>query len=136
MNIISSPPGSTSPVNDNEPRETQGKNSLGEAEAVEHDNSPDLSQETQSFGYYDIELQRTNTSHLQQENTVSSAHDHAPREDWLSHGTGMPYQSSPDPEKLIVEFEGSDDPMHPKNWGMRKRLVADCVLHHDSQLKC
>lgn len=127
MSIISSPPSSASPVNDKEPRETQDKTSLGEAEAVEHDNSPDLSQETQSFGYDDIELQRANTSHIQQENTVSSAHDHAPREDWLSHRTGMPYQPSPDPEKLIVEFEGSDDPMHPKNWGMRKKLVADCL---------
>lgn len=126
MNIISSPPSSTFPISDKEPRGTQDKTRLGEAEAVAHDSSPDMSHETQSFGYDDIELQRTSTSHLQQENTASSAHDHAPREDWLS----------PDPEKLIVEFEGSNDPTHPKNWGMRKRSVIDCVSHQDAQLQC
>lgn len=128
MNIMSSPLSSTSSVNDKEPRESQGKTNPGDMEAPEYDTSRVLSQEAQSFGHENIELQRTSSSRLQQDNTVGSAHNRPSRESWLSHGAGIPYPPSTDTEKLIVEFDGAEDPMHPKNWGMRKRCVADCTI--------
>jgi hypothetical protein len=36
----------------------------------------------------------------------------------------------PDVEGYIVDFEGSDDPMHPQNWLMKRRYVTfiQCLI--------
>lgn len=69
-----------------------------------------------------LELDRIHTYQLQQQYTVGSSRSRPPRSEWLPLGSGKPYPPSlPDPEDYVVEFEGSDDPMHPQNWSMSKR---------------
>ena len=74
-----------------------------------------------------LELQRIHTSRLQQQVTVGSVH--RPESVAAGHalipmGAGKPYPPQlPHPEAYIVEFDGADDPLHPQNWPMRKRLV-------------
>ncbi|KAL4806085.1 major facilitator superfamily domain-containing protein [Aspergillus unguis] len=77
----------------------------------------------------DLELDRINTYRLQQQETVGSSRSRIPREKWLPLGAGKPYPPDlPNVEGYIVEFEGSDDPMHPQNWPMKKRVILGCIL--------
>ena len=74
----------------------------------------------------EVALERINTYRLQQQETVgSSTHRvRTPREQWLPMGAGKPFPPSmPDAEEYVVEFEGSDDPMHPQNWPFKRRYV-------------
>lgn len=71
-----------------------------------------------------VALERINTYRLQQQETVGSGaqRTRTPREHWLALGAGKPYPPSPpDPEEYVVEFNGSDDSMHPQNWPMKRR---------------
>ncbi|KAB8242168.1 Alpha/Beta hydrolase protein [Aspergillus flavus] len=76
-----------------------------------------------------VELERINTSRLQQQLTVGSNRSRIPREQWLPMGAGKDYPPPlPDAEEYVVEFEGSDDPMHPQNWPMRRRVLIGSLL--------
>lgn len=84
----------------------------------------------ESQSHLDVEqdplaLERINTYRLQQQETVGSGITHrtrTPREHWLPLGAGKPFPPSPpDPEEYVVEFNGSDDPMHPQNWPLKQR---------------
>lgn len=135
MNTTSSPLSSISSVADREPRQPQEKNNTGDSGAFQYDEPPSFSEELQSVGNENIELQRMSTCRLHHETTMSSARNQASRESHVSHGAGIPYPPSNDPEKLIVEFDGLDDPLSPKNWTLRKRYVFECaVLYCGSQL--
>lgn len=71
-----------------------------------------------------VELERIHTYRLQQQATVGSTRSRVPREQWLPMGAGKPYPPSlPHSDDYVVEFEGSDDPMHPQNWPMKRRYV-------------
>ncbi|KAL4913880.1 major facilitator superfamily domain-containing protein [Aspergillus aurantiobrunneus] len=77
----------------------------------------------------ELELDRINTYRLQQHETVGSRRSRVPREQWLPLGAGKPYPPDlPDVEAYIVDFEGSDDPMHPQNWPMKRRVILGCIL--------
>ncbi|KAL5333128.1 major facilitator superfamily domain-containing protein [Aspergillus crustosus] len=77
----------------------------------------------------DLELDRINTYRLQQHETVGSSRSRIPREQWLPLGAGKPYPPDlPNVEGYIVEFEGLDDPMHPQNWPMKRRVILGCIL--------
>ncbi|KAL4865780.1 hypothetical protein BDV12DRAFT_145960 [Aspergillus spectabilis] len=80
-------------------------------------------------GEEDLELERINTYRLQQHETVGSSRSRTPREQWLPLGAGKPYPPElPNVEAYIVEFEGLDDPMHPQNWPMKRRVILGCIL--------
>ncbi|KAL6230366.1 hypothetical protein BDW75DRAFT_248754 [Aspergillus navahoensis] len=82
-----------------------------------------------SHGEDEIELERINTYRLQQQETVGSSRSRIPREKWLPLGAGKPYPPDlPNVEAYIVEFEGLDDPMHPQNWPMTRRVILGCIL--------
>ncbi|BCS29783.1 MFS transporter [Aspergillus puulaauensis] len=77
----------------------------------------------------ELELERINTYRLQQHETIGSSRGRVPREQWLPLGAGKPYPPDlPNVEAYIVEFEGSDDPMHPQNWPMKRRVFQGSVL--------
>ncbi|OJJ02109.1 hypothetical protein ASPVEDRAFT_133435 [Aspergillus versicolor CBS 583.65] len=77
----------------------------------------------------ELELERINTYRLQQHETIGSSKGRVPREQWLPLGAGKPYPPDlPNVEAYIVEFEGSDDPMHPQNWPMKKRVFLGSIL--------
>ncbi|RDH32561.1 major facilitator superfamily domain-containing protein [Aspergillus welwitschiae] len=76
-----------------------------------------------------IELERINTYRLQQQLTVGSRGSRIPQDQWLPIGAGKPYPPPlPDSEAYVVEFEGADDPMHPHNWPMKKRVMLGSLL--------
>ncbi|RDW74272.1 MFS transporter [Aspergillus mulundensis] len=80
-------------------------------------------------GEEEVELERINTYRLQQQETVGSSRSRIPREQWLPLGAGKPYPPDlPNVEAYIVEFEGPDDPMHPQNWPMKRRVILGCIL--------
>ena len=90
----------------------------------------DLDPEAGHHPHHDqLELDRIATSRLQQQQTVGSTHPVEPQEKWLPMGAGKEYPPSlPDWEAFVVEFEGSDDPMHPHNWSIVKRYACCLAL--------
>lgn len=71
-----------------------------------------------------LALERIDTYRLQQQETVGSSHTHrtrTPRDHWVPIGAGKPFPPTLDQEQYVVEFNGSDDPMHPQNWPTKNR---------------
>ena len=76
-----------------------------------------------------LELTRINTYRLQQKTTVGSTRGPLPREAWLPMGAGKEYPPLlPDPDKFVVDFEGSTDPLHPYNWTLLRRYVPPLYM--------
>ncbi|PLN79786.1 MFS general substrate transporter [Aspergillus taichungensis] len=76
-----------------------------------------------------VELDRIETARLQQQATVGSMRNRIPREQWLPLGAGKPYPPElPNSEDYVVDFEGADDPLHPQNWPMSKRILIGSLL--------
>ncbi|KAJ5599887.1 hypothetical protein N7450_000954 [Penicillium hetheringtonii] len=76
-----------------------------------------------------VELERIETYRLQHRSTVGSGPGVAPRSEWLPMGAEKPYPPDlPDPEQFIVEFTGSNDPLHPQNWSLYKRIGISATL--------
>ncbi|KAE8154107.1 Alpha/Beta hydrolase protein [Aspergillus avenaceus] len=76
-----------------------------------------------------LELERIHTYRLQQQLTIGSNRSRTPKEQWLPMGAGKPYPPAlPESDGYVVEFEGSDDPMHPQNWPMKKRVMIGSLL--------
>ncbi|KAJ5628135.1 hypothetical protein N7490_010363, partial [Penicillium lividum] len=77
----------------------------------------------------EVELERIQTYRLQHKSTVGSGGGKAPREQWLPMGAEKPYPPElPDPEQFVVEFTGVDDPLHPQNWSLTKKVIISVVL--------
>lgn len=129
---MSSSPGQKSPMPPtDEMNDKVADEAAPDASVAEFVSSPAslVQGEAQSGSWDSVELQRISTYRLQQQQTVGSYQDRLPKEQWLPLGAGKPYPASlPDPENYVVEFEGADDPMHPQNWEMRKKLVARCLF--------
>lgn len=48
-------------------------------------------------------------------------------------GAGKPFPPLlPDREEYVVEFDGVDDPLHPQNWPMKKKLCLGAILAFDA----
>ncbi|KAH7082855.1 major facilitator superfamily domain-containing protein [Paraphoma chrysanthemicola] len=48
-------------------------------------------------------------------------------------GAGKPFPPLlPDREEYVVEFGGKDDPLHPQNWPMNKKLFLGAILAFDA----
>lgn len=77
----------------------------------------------------DVELERINTYRLQHRSTVGSGPGVVSRDKWLPMGAGKPYPPElPDPEQFVVEFTGADDPLHPQNWSLTKKVGISVTL--------
>lgn len=80
----------------------------------------------------EVELERIETYCLQQRSTVESGAP-VPREEWLPMGAGKPYPPIlPDPEQFVVEFTDANDPLHPQNWSMRRKIILSVVLAYST----
>lgn len=76
-----------------------------------------------------VELERINTYRLQHRSTVGSGIGITPREEWLPLGAGKPYPPTlPDPEQYIVEFTDANDPLHPQNWTLKRKIGISVTL--------
>lgn len=50
-----------------------------------------------------------------------------------SLGAGKPFPPLlPDREEYVVEFDGAEDPLHPQNWPMNKKLGIGAILAFDA----
>jgi DHA1 family multidrug resistance protein-like MFS transporter len=77
----------------------------------------------------DVELERINTYRLQHRSTVGSGIGITPREQWLPLGAGKPHPPPlPDPEEYIVEFNDANDPLHPQNWSLGRKICISATL--------
>ncbi|KAL2865019.1 MFS transporter [Aspergillus lucknowensis] len=80
-----------------------------------------------------LELSRIETYRLQQRTTVGSTRGPLPRAEWLPMGAGKEYPPLlPDPEALVVEFDGAGDPLHPYNWSLVRRIFLVCILSYST----
>ncbi|KAI9369549.1 major facilitator superfamily domain-containing protein [Aspergillus egyptiacus] len=90
--------------------------------------------ETQTLDHPDsLELARIETYRLQQKTTVGSTRGPLPHEKWMPMGAGKEYPPTlPDPEAFVVEFDGADDPLHPYNWSLVRRIFLVCLLSYST----
>ena len=52
-----------------------------------------------------------------------------------SFGAGKPYPPPlPAMEEYVVEFDGPDDPLHPQNWPMRRKILVAVMLGYTTLL--
>ena len=50
-------------------------------------------------------------------------------------GAGKPYPPPlPGIEEYVVEFDGPDDPLHPQNWPMKRKLIVAAMLGYTTLL--
>ncbi|CEN60690.1 Putative Synaptic vesicle transporter SVOP and related transporters [Aspergillus calidoustus] len=80
-----------------------------------------------------LELARIETHRLQQKTTVGSTRGPLPRGEWMPMGAGKEYPPLlPDPEQFVVEFDGANDPLHPYNWTLLRRIFLVCILSYST----
>ncbi|KAI1179751.1 polyamine transporter 1 [Nemania sp. FL0916] len=78
------------------------------------------------------ELSRIHTA-LSQHNSTVGRDPHSRKRDsgrpLPPFGAGKPFPPElPDREAYVVEFDGPDDPYHPQNWPLKKKLVTSAIL--------
>ena len=79
-----------------------------------------------------LEDHRTETHRLQQTETVGTARS-KPEKPLPNFGGGKPYPPDLPPyEDYVVEYDGPDDPLHPQNLTMRKKLIIAVILAYTS----
>ncbi|KAI0097701.1 polyamine transporter 1 [Nemania sp. FL0031] len=87
---------------------------------------------SQDLERHPTELSRIHTALSQHESTVGRD-PHSRRRDsgkpLPAFGGGKPLPPPlPDREAYVVEFDGPDDPYHPQNWPLKKKLVTAAIL--------
>ncbi|KAI1110040.1 polyamine transporter 1 [Nemania sp. NC0429] len=78
------------------------------------------------------ELSRIHTAQSQHDNTVGRGPRSKSRDSGKplpAFGAGKPLPPPlPDREAYVVEFDGPDDPYHPQNWPLKKKLLVAGIL--------
>ena len=77
-----------------------------------------------------IEDHRIETHRLQHTQTVGASSLRSRKTEPLPEfGGGKPYPPPlPDREEYVVEFDGKDDPLHPQNWPMKRKIGMGAIL--------
>ncbi|PKY01063.1 MFS general substrate transporter [Aspergillus campestris IBT 28561] len=76
-----------------------------------------------------VEISRIQTLRLTAQSTVGTTKGRTPRDQWLPMGAGKEYPPElPDPEKYVVEFTDADDPCHPHNWPIGRKVLLSVIL--------
>lgn len=71
-----------------------------------------------------IEMHRTETHRLQHSHTVgaSTTKTRTSQKPLPNFGAGKPYPPAlPAQDEYVVEYDGTDDPLHPQNWSMSRK---------------
>ncbi|KAI4254209.1 MAG: hypothetical protein LQ352_003227 [Teloschistes flavicans] len=76
------------------------------------------------------ELSRIETHRSQHSGTVGrSLKSRESKKPLPNFGGGKEYPPQlPEREEYVVEFDGPDDPLHPQNWSMRKKILTAAML--------
>lgn len=85
---------------------------------------------TRDLERHPTHLSRIETHRTQHEGTVGRSNTSRSSKKPLPHmGAGKDYPPLlPEREEYVVEFDGPDDPLHPQNWPMRKKITIAVVL--------
>ncbi|KAJ5893702.1 MFS general substrate transporter [Penicillium taxi] len=74
-------------------------------------------------------LSRIETQRLQHAHTVGSTRSRASKVPLPNFGGGKPYPPQlPNREDYVVEFDGPDDPLYPKNWSSTTKTYTSLML--------
>lgn len=84
---------------------------------------------------HDLERNVTALSRIISQRTQHSAtvgagfRSRRPRKPLPAFGAGKPYPAPlPEREEYVVEFDGLDDPLHPQNWSLKRKLATGVIL--------
>ncbi|WEW55571.1 hypothetical protein PRK78_001002 [Emydomyces testavorans] len=75
-------------------------------------------------------LSRIATHRSQHSATVGAGvRSRVPKGPLPAFGAGKPYPPPlPEKEEYVVEFDGPDDPLHPQNWSMKRKVATAVIL--------
>lgn len=97
--------------------------------------SDDVERMSRVQTFHDIErhptaLSRIATQRSQHSATVgASVRSRVPRGPLPPFGAGKAYPPPlPEKEEYVVEFEGPDDPLHPQNWLLKRKVLIGLIL--------
>ncbi|PKX93204.1 MFS transporter [Aspergillus novofumigatus IBT 16806] len=74
-------------------------------------------------------LSRIATQRSQHSATVGALKPLVSKKPLAEFGAGKPYPPPlPEREEYVVEFAGPDDPLHPQNWSIKKKIAVSAML--------
>ncbi|GFF82660.1 uncharacterized transporter C569.05c [Aspergillus lentulus] len=74
-------------------------------------------------------LSRIATQRSQHSATVGALKPPVSKRPLAEFGAGKPYPPLlPEREEYVVEFAGPDDPLHPQNWSIKKKIAVSAML--------
>ncbi|KAF4217892.1 hypothetical protein CNMCM8980_008210 [Aspergillus fumigatiaffinis] len=74
-------------------------------------------------------LSRIATQRSQHSATVGALKPLVSKRPLAEFGAGKPYPPPlPEREEYVVEFAGPDDPLHPQNWSIKKKIAVSAML--------
>ncbi|OAL70804.1 MFS multidrug transporter [Trichophyton violaceum] len=74
-------------------------------------------------------LSRMATQRSQHNETVGSTRSRPLDKPLPPFGAGKPYPPPlPEKEEYVVEFDGPDDPLHPQNWSLKRKIFTALIL--------
>ncbi|PGG95786.1 hypothetical protein AJ79_09872 [Helicocarpus griseus UAMH5409] len=81
-------------------------------------------------------LSRIATHRSQHSNTVGAGlRSRPPKRPLPPFGAGKPYPPLlPEREEYVVEFDGPDDPLHPQNWTMKRKVATALILGYTTMI--
>ncbi|KAL8910752.1 MAG: hypothetical protein Q9171_003998 [Xanthocarpia ochracea] len=87
-------------------------------------------QTTRDLERHPTELSRIETHRSQHSATVGrSLRSRESRKPLPNFGGGKEYPPAlPEREEYVVEFDGPDDPLHPQNWSLKKKVAIAVIL--------
>jgi MFS transporter, DHA1 family, multidrug resistance protein len=101
-------------------------------EVLDIDRAPTQSENLAGMEQVETAMSRIQTIRSQHNSTVGETVRSRLRESRKPlppMGAGKPYPPSlPAREEYVVEFDGAQDPLHPQNWPMRKKVVTVAIL--------
>lgn len=84
---------------------------------------------------HDLERNATALSRIISQRTQHSAtvgagfRSRRPKKPLPAFGAGKPYPPPlPEREEYVVEFDGPDDPLHPQNWSLKRKVATAVIL--------
>ncbi|KAL2816154.1 major facilitator superfamily domain-containing protein [Aspergillus granulosus] len=122
------------PDNDSQIYRAETYSSYSSSSSDDASDSMSRTQTAQTQRGYGLErhptaLSRIATQRSQHSATVGALRTRPSRKPLPEFGAGKPYPPPlPDKEEYVVEFVGPDDPLHPQNWPIKRKILVSALL--------
>ncbi|KAI4216394.1 MAG: hypothetical protein LQ351_001404 [Letrouitia transgressa] len=115
---------------------TSSSSSSSSASIVREEMNMSRIQTGRDLERHPTELSRIETHRSQHSNTVGkSVKSRESKKPLPSFGGGKDYPPPlPEQEEYVVEFDGPDDPLHPQNWPVRKKVLIAVMLGYTTMI--